>query len=245
MLLRLCKHWSDIGPAANTSRYLVFGLIGLLLAACSSDRIEPELVGTTDFSGSWELDGQMSDQVMERIRWLYEAARIQAERRQRNSANDKRVPKVVVNGPGQLGDVEAIIKLGRLAELISRSTVLTIRQDDKKIVIERDDDFALVCDFALRWNTRSKLGQQSCRWYGDQILFQINLPDGLRVVHLLTLAQDTSRLNLSTTVYSDQASHPFTLNRVFMPFEPTQDHQYACEYSLANLNTCTLGESAK
>ena len=43
--------------------------------------------------------------------------------------------------------MQSVVGLGRLAEKIAQATVLTIAQEDDHIVINRNDDFALVCDF--------------------------------------------------------------------------------------------------
>jgi len=216
----------------------------LYLAACAT-RPTPQIENRADvdFSGSWELDGQMSDRVMEKIRWLYEAARIDAERRARANSNNRRGPVPLNAGDPRMGDVQAIVGLGRLADMIAKATVLTITQTDSQIIIERDDDFALVCEFGARRKTETELGQELCGWFGDQLAFEIDLPEGLRVSHLLTLASDGDRLNLATTVYSSRASQPFSLNRVYVPFEPLEDHLYECEYTLVNQTTCTLGET--
>jgi hypothetical protein len=199
---------------------------------------------TVDFSGSWELDGQMSDRVMEKIRWLYAAARSDAERRAR-AINNRRGPGPITTVDPGMGDVEAIVNLGRLADLIASATVLTISQTESKIIIDRDHDFALVCEFGAQRRTETRLGQEACGWYGDQLAFEIDLPDGLRVFHLLTLAADGERLNLSTTVHSSRATQPFSLNRVYIPFEPLEDRMYDCEYTIVNQTSCTLGESGR
>jgi len=225
------------------SRLLVFAVlcVTLYLVGCASQPT-PELQDEprVDFTGSWELDGQMSEPVMEKIRWLYEAARSDAERRARANANRRGPP--TINADYHMRDVAAIVGLGRLAEIITKSTVLTITQTDSQVIIERDDDFALVCEFGVRRKSETRLGQELCGWFGDQLAFEIDLPDGLRVSHLLTLASSGDRLNLATTVYSTRASLPFSLNRVYTPFEPLEDHLYDCEYTLVNQTTCTRGE---
>lgn len=220
-------------------------LLTLHLTGCASrSTFQFENKQHVDFTGFWELDGQMSDRVNEKIRWLYAAARSDAERRARGNM-DRRRSMPVSAGDTLMRDVEAIIGLGRLADMISKATVLTITQTDTQIIIERDDDFALVCDFGVMRNSESGLGQQLCGWFGDQLAFEINLPEGLRVSHLLTIATAGDRLNLATTVHSSRASQSFSLNRVYVPFEPIQDHLYDCEYTLVNQTTCTLGESSR
>lgn len=217
----------------------------LTLAGCaSSPALQTENKQQVNFTGFWELDGQMSDRVNEKMRWLYAAARSDAERRARAN-NDRRRPMPVSSRDILMGDVEAIIGLGRLAEMITKATVLTITQTDSRIIIERDDDFALVCEFGVMRESESGLGQELCGWFGDQLAFEISLPEGLRVSHLLTLATAGDRLNLATTVRSSRTSQSFSLNRVYIPFEPVEDRLYDCEYTLVNQTTCKLGKSGK
>ena len=97
-----------------------------------------------DFSGDWELDYQLSDHPNEKIRWLYVQARAEAERqmdRARNNRSFRMDP--------QIGNYHTIIGMGRLAEKIAQATVLDITQEDDHIVINRNDDFALICDFGI------------------------------------------------------------------------------------------------
>jgi hypothetical protein len=232
----------------STLRSRLFALavlsVSFYLTACSSQpEPTPQFHGQqrVDFSGSWELDGQMSDRVMEKIRWLYAAARSDAERRARSNSN-RRGPAPVNASDGYMREIAALVNLGRLAEMVTKATVLTITQTDSQIIIERDDDFALVCEFGMTRKSETELGQELCGWFGEQLAFEIDLPEGLRVSHLLTLAAKGDRLNLATTVYSKHARQPFSLNRVYVPFEPLEDHQYDCEYTLVNQTTCTRGE---
>ena len=98
--------------------------------------------------------------------------------------------------------------------------MLTIAQEDDHIVINRNEDFALVCDFGeIGWQENA-IGIEGCTWDEDQLAFQIALPDGLRVLQQFSIAADRSRINVATTVKVSGVSYPFTLNRVYMPFEP-------------------------
>ena len=126
------------------------------------------------------------------------------------------------------------------AEMISRAIVLEIKQDDDQIVVNRNDDFALVCDFTAQVRRDSRLGQETCGWLKDQLAFELSLPEGLYVSHLMTLSPNGSRLNLATTVRSRRSTQQFTLNRVYMPYEPLEE-LYDCQYTLARKKSCTLG----
>ena len=139
----------------------------------------------------------------------------------------------------QIFNVQSIVGLGKLAEKIAAATVLTIDQGDDHIVIDRNDDFSLLCDFSdMGWKEHA-FGADGCEWQSDQLLFRMILPDGLRVTHRLSMAADRSRLNVATTVALDGVRYPFTLNRVYLPFEPGEG-LYDCEYTIARQTTCTL-----
>lgn len=229
----------------STSRLLVQTALIMTLAGCAaSPPVQLENRSHTDFSGFWELNAQMSEDPIEKIRWLYTVARSEAERRQARGSTNRREATLINAGRRPLGNIEAIIGLGQLAAMISEATVLTITQTDEQITIGRNDDFALVCDFTVGQNAESSLGQERCGWLNRQLAFEINLPEGLRVSHLLTLAPDGNRLNLATTVQSSRASAPFTLNRVYVPFEPAED-LYDCEYTIVHKTTCKLGGSRR
>lgn len=191
-----------------------------------------------DFTGHWELDYQLSDHTNEKIRWLYVQAKSDYERQiERSKASGVRTMD------SSLGNFQSIIGLGRLAEIVAQATVLDITQDKNHIVIKRDEDFALICDFRSKEATRNTVGIEACGWRNDQLAFQIVLPDGLIVHHLLSLAADRSRMNIATTVAVSGTAYPFTLNRVYMPYEPGQG-MFDCDYTIANQTTCSLGGSA-
>ncbi len=190
-----------------------------------------------DFSGHWELDYQMSDHPNEKIRWLYTKAKSEYERaleRARNGANVRVDPRGY--------NYQSIIGLGRLAEKIAQATILDIEQAEDHIVIKRNDDFSLVCDFNAPQPTATPVGSEACTWLEDQLAFQIELSDGLTVYHLISIASNRERMSIATTVHVSSLPYPFTLNRVYMPYEPGEG-MYNCEYTIAKQTTCTLGGS--
>jgi hypothetical protein len=117
--------------------------------------------------------------------------------------------------------------------------VLTITQEDDHIVINRNDDFALICNFGEMGWKENAIGIEGCTWNEDQMAFQIALPDGLSVFHQFSIAADRSRINVATTVKVSGIPRPFTLNRVYMPFEPGEG-MFECTYTIANQTSCTL-----
>jgi hypothetical protein len=184
-----------------------------------------------DFSGHWELDYQLSDHPSEKIRRVYQEVRSNLEREmQRRGA---------YVDPSAL-NLSSIVGLGRLAERIAQATVLDIEQTANRIIVNRNDDFALVCDLRFMQAQRSVLGAEACYWEEDQLVFQIALPDGLQVRHRLSVARDRSRINVATTLVLRGVRYPFTLNRVYMPYEPGEG-LFNCEYTIARQTTCTLG----
>ena len=233
-------------PFGNRSGIPFYRRLGLLLVASAlnvsalaqvamaeTPAINPFSV---DFSGSWEMDYQTSDHASEKTRQLYVEARSAARR----AAERARTSGRMIDP--QIYNINSIVGLGRLAEVIAQATVLTISQSPNNIVIERNDDFALVCDFNNLGVREGAIGSEGCYWQGDQLFFRIALPDGLNILHRLSIAADRSRINVATTVKIDGIRYPFTLNRVYMPFEPGAD-QFQCEYTIADQTTCTLNGS--
>ena len=209
---------------------LLLLLLPMMLAATEVNR------HNIDFSGNWELDYQLSDHPNEKIRQVYIETRSRIEAQMRRQGNQA----VIVDQ--SFFNLHSIIGLGQLAERIGQATVLDIRQRDSHIVIQRNDDFSLICDFADMQLKASMIGAEACAWDEDQLIFRIALPDGLNVEHKLSIAADRSRLNIATTVWIEGAGYPFTLNRVYMPFEPGAG-MYHCEYTIARQTTCSLGGS--
>ena len=216
---------------------LTTALLLLLLLPCSGitadERRQAANPHGRDFSGHWELDYRLSDHPNEKIRSLYIQAKSQAERLAERAQNSGRYVD------SRIFNYRSIIGLGRLAEKIAQATVLDIRQEADHIVIKRNDDYSLVCDFTDMGFKLNAVGTEGCAWQEDQLTFQVALPTGLNVLHRLSIAADRSRLNIATTVLVDGIHHPFTLNRVYMPYEPGEG-LYDCEYTIATQTTCTL-----
>jgi len=219
----------------------------LLGAGCATTSTEqPVQIRPDDFSGSWELDYKLTEDPRTQLRWLYEVARSQLEQQQlatRSQVRSGQIPVSAANNKA-ISDLQGVIKLGTLAEMITRSTVLTIEQSEDFIVVQRDGDFALTCEFAGGLEgSGNALGQEYCGVdRSGQLLFIVSLPNGLIVENRLVLSADRKRLNVATTVKTSRLPQTFTLKRVYMPFEPGNGG-YDCEYTLAKKNTCWLGPS--
>lgn len=216
---------------------LVATLAGL--QACGQTPVKPLAGGNTtgaDFTGSWELDLAQSDNIQLELDRLVRELRREAERRAQARGDSRAGP--ISYGAGL--DGASIIGLAQMAEYITRSQLLEIDQGSHDIRIKREENFALTCEFhgAESHTTRTALGQEICGWDRHQLVFWVVLPEGLRINHRLSLGPDGERLNIATTVYSDQVTYPFTLNRVYHRFDPEADG-ISCEVTLTRGKVCT------
>ena len=220
-------------------RYLLVAFSAALVIFASGLNAETEDVvagdngWSRDFSGHWELDYQMSDRTKEKVQSVSSRARRDAERRAELARGSGRYTEA------RMFNAEFFDGLGWLAEKIAQATVLDIKQEPDHIIIQRDNDYALVCDFTNMGFRPNPVGTEGCVWIEDQLIFQVALPEGLNFLHKLSIARDRSRLNIATTVMVDGVRYPITLNRVYMPYEPGEGG-YDCEYTLAKKTTCTL-----
>ena len=187
-----------------------------------------------DFTGAWELDYQQSEEPNAKIRWLYAQMKSKAERELQRARSDRNY-----HVDSRVSNPQTIIGLGRLAEKITAATVLNIKQYQDHIIIKRNDDFALICDFNWRELTESPLGKESCSWQKNRLSFLIVLPDGLIVRHLFSMGPSRRQLQVATTVEMSGGNYPFTLNRVYVPLDPSES-LYDCKYTIANQTTCSL-----
>lgn len=209
-------------------------LVCLFLAACSNqptiDVSGPSYSGgmPTDFSGSWERDYSRSDDVQGVLNSTL--------RRMYRPQPDSQYP-----APSQ--DPSRIVALARFAELITRPDILTIAQDEYEIKISRKDDFTMLCEFYDGYSkrTESDFGAEVCSWNGPQLVSHLVLPDGLLVSQRFTQSTDGKSLHVATTVASSATRAPFTLNRVYMKFEPPES-DFNCIETLSMKRVCSTGE---
>jgi hypothetical protein len=230
-----------------TKKSVIIGFC-LAFAGCATKdqpiTTENQSRAPVDFSGSWELDYELSENPNDKLRYLYEITRSQIEQQmaaRRDQVRNGGQPTGMAS-TAAINSLQGVIGLGRLAEKIAKSTVVTIEQSAEDIVVERGEDFALTCDFLAEYQTQSVLGKEYCGWQNNQLIFQVALPEGLTVTHRLVMAENGKRLNVATTVSSSEIGQAFSLNRVFMPFEPGQG-MYDCEYTLAKKRVCKLKPS--
>jgi len=128
----------------------------------------------------------------------------------------------------------------RFADMITQTPLLEIEQDERSIRIRREDDSDLTCEFHLGelHVVETPFGKEACGWQGHQLVFRLLLPDGLRIQHVLTAGANGQKLNVATTVATDQVTRPFTLNRVYDRFVPGENG-FSCEMTLTRGNVCT------
>ena len=224
-------------------RKLACILAPLLLTACAAEpvaqkppqktteaRTEPKIA---DFSGHWEMDYGRSDNVDRRLQTLYREWRQELQRR---TQGDQRYRATMM--PIESRDFRAVVDVARLADQITESQVLEIEQTAADIEILRENNFALTCVFKEGEPevVIDELGAEVCGWDAHQLVFRIQLPDGLNIQHRLTMSEDAERLHIATVVDS-RKSVPFTLNRFYFRFNPLPE-DYSCEYTLSRGNVC-------
>ncbi|MEM9303062.1 MAG: hypothetical protein AAGE01_13180 [Pseudomonadota bacterium] len=212
-------------------------LAALTVAACSQQEVvlESRNEARVDFSGNWELDYGRSDRLEENVYNEFLQARRQIRR---DASLGQRAGPVMIVGSPMYNTASAIVGLGRMAEMISRTPELEIDQDGDSITVNRGEDFPLSCQFARDVLYQvDTLGAEVCGWDDHQLVFRVDLPDGTRVRHRLTLGPDGEHLNVATSVRSRRTPKPFTFNRVYRRYEPMPD-PYECKPTLDRGTVC-------
>jgi len=214
-----------------------------MLTACSAVEPQPEDVLiipiSPNYSGDWELDYGLTESVEEKMRWLYEVTRSQLER---NQARDKRRRvRPDIRMKNEVHPIEGLIELGRLTQLVSQANILHIEQRRGDVIVEREGDYSLICSLTSVRSIETRLGREQCRLEGKQLIYTVALPEGLTIEHRLVLSENRQRLNLSTTLFSKAVGQPFSINRVYMPYEKN-DGRFRCESTLTKNISCSSGE---
>ena len=222
--------------------------IALLVAigGCTSrprPSLDSEAHPRVNFGGSWQLDYRLSEDLYEKIETLQRMALANAQR-SAPAANAGRGGPVVTVNNRPVNNIRAILSLGQLAEVISRTNVIEIEHTGEKIEITRKEDFPLNCSFygGAAVPIADALGTELCGWDGHQLVFRIDLPDGFTIHHRLTLAPGRDKMNIATTVQSSSLSQPFTLNRVYRIFVPLDD-EFECETTVSKGKSCRRASS--
>ncbi len=215
----------------------------LLLVGCATQSNiptkRPATSAAVDLSGNWEVDFKLTENSQDKLLYLYEIATSQIRQQQsrRDSRENLGSRAVVQRSIDDLGD---LIKLGSLADSMNRSNVLRIEQGPDYVLIKRVDDFALNCELSVE-PPEMRAGQEWCGFDGNgKLVFVSRLPKGLDIVHEFVLSANTERLSATTTVRTPALTNPYSVTRIYMPFEKGSS-LYNCEFSLAKKKTCWLG----
>ncbi|MCB1846814.1 MAG: hypothetical protein KDI04_05365 [Halieaceae bacterium] len=223
----------------------LFSLWALCTAGCGSTpqpRHVPNQPPTeVNFSGFWELDYSQSDNIQAKLDSLVRDLRKQsAQRAGAAGVYQQPTAGVIIGGPGGTNSGTSIIGLAQMADLVTQSQLLEIEQDTHDIKVKREEDYALTCEFfAGQYHTlETPLGKEICGWDGHQLIFKTILPEGLTIQQVLTMGADRRRLNIATTVISDRVTSPFTVNRVYNRYQPT-DSGYSCKMTISRGRVCT------
>ncbi len=217
-------------------------LSSLLLTGCAGapEKKPPAAVAPrdhVDFSGAWEVDYSQSETVNDAYDKLMNELRRQAQRQAQGMGQG---PGTLSGGSAVYGSGEGIYALARMAELVTEPQLLDIRQGDTDISVKREGSFALECDFttAADGAMESMFGRELCGWRDHQLLFQVELPEGLHIRHRFTLAPDGERLQVVTQLFSRSVSQPFTVARVFNRYDPERSG-IRCRQTLTRGRVCT------
>jgi len=220
-------------------------LSAVLLPGCGdapprSTAVTQPSVPRVNLTGSWEMDYSQSDIAQQELDRMVRGLQKEAERRAQASGYQGPVGAGMVIGGAGVNSGSSIMGLARFADMITQPALLEIEQDENRIRIKREDDADLACEFhpgVLR-TVDTPFGREVCGWQGHQLVFRLLLPDGLRIQHVLTAGADGQKLNVATTVATDQVTQPFTLNRVYNRFEPGESG-FRCEMTLTKGRVCS------
>jgi len=227
----------------NPVRFAFVALSLLLITACEQNR-KPEATKSpfsrADFSGNWEMNFGLNDSVEAKLENYFYRMRKAAERQaggveRRTSAQQ-----------GYIGSGSTVIAMARFVEQITRTQVISIEQPHSDIHIDREGTFSLDCQFGEDGlQTYSNLfGEEACGWIRHHLVFRLSLPEGLKIQHRLTLSSDGQQMNIATTMTSDKAPEPFTLNRAYMRFEGLPEN-YQCEQTVTRGKVCSLATGTR
>ena len=199
-----------------------------------------------DFSGSWEKDFGRSDKWEDELNRMMRIRQEQAALQQSGGGARSSGPAVSVgsiNANRNRGGGANIVDLARLAEYLTRQNTLVIRQDRNQVSIERRGEAALTCmlEDGPMETFASAHGAEICGWDGQQLVFQIILPDDLVIRHRFSVAADTTQLRMVTSV-SSKGSAPFNLIQAFNRYDAPAE-EFNCVLTLSRGRVCSQGDS--
>jgi len=239
MVIRLMEGITRMVALKVNQRVSVLLLVSaVFLTACQSQELKTPTRKTVraDFSGSWEMDYSLNDSIEAKVDAYFYRLRRQLGRQSNGRQYESRSDIPINNNTAR-----TVIAMAQFVERISRTQVMDVSQTYSDVVIERENTFTLNCEFAdsglqIRNNP---FGTEVCGWDGHQLIFHLKMPEGLAVQHRMTLSADASQLNVATTVISDRAPEPFTLNRSYSKFD-RHDRGYQCEQTVEKGKVCRV-----
>lgn len=192
-----------------------------------------------DYSGYWERNYARGGDI--RAAYYQALDRLYATR-----------PDQTFGGPATIGmsvpsrQQEALIALARLAEEVTDTDVLTISQTDYEIVIEREDDYAILCGFfdGMADPTVTDYGREVCGWAGKDLVAQLSLPKRLDVAHRFSISEDRSEMRVTTTITAPSSRVPFEISRFYKRFDRLPPN-YNCVETLSKRRVCSYGQSSR
>ncbi|GJM13961.1 MAG: hypothetical protein DHS20C12_23640 [Pseudohongiella sp.] len=216
---------------------------GSVFAQDSLPQLDLDLPLRLDFSGAWEKDFRRSDNWEDELSRTLRIRQESAARQQASpgSTRIRSIPPISVgnvNLPRSRGRGANIVDLARLAEYISRQSTINIVQTRDEIRIERSGEAALICgvEYDLQRTFSSEHGVEVCGWDGQQLVFQIMLPDDLIIMHRFTVSSNQQVLNLLTSIYS-KGGEPFNLIQAFNKYQAAPD-EFNCIQTLSRGQVC-------
>ncbi|MCC5872801.1 MAG: hypothetical protein JJU22_10425 [Gammaproteobacteria bacterium] len=190
-----------------------------------------------NFAGHWEQDYARSD------RWddeLYRAVNeLQREAVVRHQRGD--------GGPWVLGNARrqarSVMAKARLADMITRQGGFEIIQTRDQVRIERADDAPLICSTRSdRQETFTSVhGRESCAWERRQLLFEVELPEGVTIQHRFSLDPGGEALSVLTRV-SSQGAPPFDLRQFYLRYDKSAE-SFRCVQTLSRGQVCSTEDT--
>ena len=228
---------SRSGRPSGLPRHCLLSLVLLtaVLHGCASDPgPQPTRVADpVDLSGNWEVDYARSDNLQARYGTLIRQLRQDAARRA--AAAERGNPY-----SGGSTTQEAVLGLAQMAEIVTGAQLLEVEQRRVAVRVEREGNFSLTCSHGRdgRASNEYTVGRERCYWDGQQLVFLIELPDGLDIVHRLSLADDGESLGILTTLNSSAVGTPFSVRRIYRRYVPGS-RGYRCTETLTRGRVCT------
>jgi hypothetical protein len=224
---------------------LTIGFSNLALPQDDLPTLDLSIPLRLDFSGFWEKDFRRSDDWQDELNRTMRIRQEAAARQQSNPSSSSlgiSLPPISVgniNLPRSGRRTANIVDLARLAEYISRQTTIEIIQNRNEIRVKREGDADLVCGLenGIMETFRNEHGVEVCGWDGQQLIFQIMLPDDLVVAHRFSVASNNSSLNLVTTITSKNRES-FNLRQTYNRYDTPAD-PFNCEQTLSRGIVCS------